>query len=154
MAVRIENFANTRARSNHKAVKCVNAEGRKCKYIAKFTCLPVRELASVPGWPPPPVYAELISPQCVPVLCHCWQTGPIGRAGGGCSHAILRPDSGQTRHRPLTKGGGSGEAVRQLVCVSMFMEYAFTPAVNFEYPNSTVAIEANNHVVSLTHLPN
>lgn len=107
---------------------------------------------------PPRVYAELISPQCVPVLCHCWQTGPIGRAGGGCSHAILRPDSGQTRHRPLTKGGGSGEAVRQLVCVSMFMEYAFTPAVNFElvlsHPNPPVAIEANNHVVSLTHLQN
>lgn len=66
MAVRIENFANTRARSNHKAVKCVNAEGRKCKYIAKFTCLPVRELASVPGWPPPSIrWAH------IPTVCAC-----------------------------------------------------------------------------------
>lgn len=43
--------------------------------------------------------------ECVSVHCHCWQTGHIGRAGGGCSHAILGPDSGQTRHRPVTKGG-------------------------------------------------
>lgn len=66
MAVRIENFANARVRSNHKAVKCVNAEGRKCKYIAKFTCLPVRELASVPGWPPPSIrWAH------IPTVCAC-----------------------------------------------------------------------------------
>lgn len=81
----------------------------------------VWELASVSAWPPectlsPDLYGESVS-----VGCHCWQTGHIGRAGGGRSHAILGPDSGQTRHRPVTKGGpvwrGSQAAG---VCVNVY----------------------------------
>lgn len=69
------------------------------------------------------VTAELHT-ECVSARCYCWQTGHTGGAGGGCGHAILSSDSGQTWHRPLMGRGGSC-LERQLVCMSMFMEYAF-----------------------------
>lgn len=96
MAVRIENFANTRARSNHKAVKCVNAEGRKCKYIAKFTCLPVRELASVPGWPPPQ-YTLSSYPHSV-CLCSATADRQVQLAEQVEAAAMRSSDRTQDRH--------------------------------------------------------
>lgn len=122
--------------------ECMHAVA--CKYssqagVSRLSSLSALKTANIPlsiytcvwdltsAWAlTPGVTAELHS-GCVSAHCHCWQTGHTGRAGGGCSHAILRPDSGQTWHRPLTggEGGPSGAAARQLVCMSMFMEYAF-----------------------------
>lgn len=44
--------------------------------------------------------------------------------------AAAMRSSDRTQDRQWPKGAQSGEAAKQLVCVSMFMEYAFTPAVN------------------------
>lgn len=68
----------------------------KRKYITKYIHLCLRTCISVSVTPR--VYTELESLQRV-CVCHCWQTGHIGRAGGGCSHAIpptgLRTDTAQ-----------------------------------------------------------
>ena len=75
-----------------------------CVCVCVRACVCVWDLTSV--WAPNSwVTAELHS-GCVSAHGHCWQTGHTGRAGGGCGHAILSPDSGQTWHRPLTQGEG------------------------------------------------
>lgn len=97
-----------------KTVKIVSAE--TCKFIAKLIHMSLRPRVGLTLW----VTAELHT-ECVSARCYCWQTGHSGGAGGGCGHAILSPDSGQTWHRPLM----GVRLERQLVCMSMFMEYAF-----------------------------
>lgn len=47
------------------------------------------------SWPRP----EPLSVQRARSSAASWRTGHIGRAGGGRSHAILRPDSGRTWRR-------------------------------------------------------
>lgn len=73
--------------------------------------------------------------------------------------AMWSSDRTQDRHGTgqWPKEAQSGEAARQLVCVSMFMEYAFTPAVNLglvpphhHHLEFLVTVEGNVHVSSFT----
>lgn len=59
--------------------------------------------------------------------------------------AMLRTDTPRP-HRARWRR--PGEAARQLVCVSMFMEYAFTPAVNLGLVSPSRAKDLWSHVTS------
>lgn len=92
--------------------------------------------------------------ECVPVCCHCWQTGHIGRAGGGCSHAILGLDSGQTRHSAVTKGGPVWWGRQAAgVCVNVYGICLYACSKSWAcspHPESLVTVEGNGHVASFT----
>lgn len=109
----------------------------------------VWELASVPGLPPLGVHGA-----CVSALCVCLYAADrqVTLAEQVEAAAMRSSERTQDRHGPgrWPKEAQSGEAARQLVCVSMFMEYAFTPTVNLglvpRRPQCQVTVEGNGHV--------
>lgn len=99
---------------------------------------------------------------CIPTVSVCLSTATADRqvtlAEQVEAAAMRSSDRTQDRHGTgqWPKEAQSGEAARQLVCVSMFMEYAFTPAVNLglvpPHPESPVTVEGNSHVASFKPL--
>lgn len=99
------------------AVKCVNTSSCRRKLITKYTLLSEWELASASDAEPERSLSSYLWGESV--SAPCWQTSHAGGAGGGCSHAILRPDSGQTMTRRLDRCAHEAAGVCVCVCVNV-----------------------------------
>lgn len=118
MHAHIWRFANARPEQESK-LSSVSTPKTASVSISLSIYICVWELASVSAWPPECTLSSDLYSECVSATADRQVT--LAEQVGAAAMRSLRPDSGQTRHRPVTKGGpvwwGSQAAG---VCVNVY----------------------------------
>lgn len=112
-------FANTRVQSKSRSCQVCQRQKTASVSISLSIYICVWGLASVSAWPPECTLSSNLYSECVSATADRQVT--LAEQVEAVAMRSLRPDSGQTRHRPVTKGGpvwwGSQAAG---VCVNVY----------------------------------